>query len=190
MSDFGSGDVNERQGEFHRRAFVLGGLTGVGLTVLGARLAQLQLLQTDRYRLMSAANQYNDRLIPAPRGRILDRFGVEIAASRPNFRLLVSREDLEDPEATLALIEQVLPQTAQRRAALLREIKNGPRSIPVAVANDLTWDEFSRINVRTPELPGVVADMNEARVYPFGGSFAHVVGYVAKVTDRELKKIK
>ena len=191
MSDsLNFGDVNERQGAFHRRVFVLGGLSGLGIAVMGARLAQLQLLQTDRYRLLSAENQYNDRLIPAPRGRILDRNGVEIAASRPNFRLLVSREELEDPEATLALIEQVLPQTAERRAALLREIKHGPPSIPIAVANDLSWDEFSRINVRTPELPGVVADMNEARVYPYGGSFAHVVGYVAKVSDRDVKKAR
>jgi penicillin-binding protein 2 len=183
-------EVNERQGVFHRRTFVLGGLTGLGLVVLGGRLAQLQLMQTDKFRMASAANQFNDRLIPAPRGRILDRYGAELAASRPNFRLLVNREDLDDPEATLALIEQVLPQTAERRGQLLREIKHGAPSIPVAVANDLTWDEFARVNVRAPELPGVVADMNEARVYPHGGSFAHVVGYVAKVTDRDLEKIR
>ncbi len=183
-------EVNERQGVFHRRTFILGGLTGVGLTVLGGRLAQLQLMQTDKFRMASAQNQFNDRLIPAPRGRILDRFGVELASSRPNFRLLVNREDLDDPEATLALIEQVLPQTAEHRGRLLREIRHGAPSIPVAVANDLTWDEFARINVRTPELPGVVADMNEARVYPHGGAFAHTVGYVAKVTDRDLARIK
>ena len=42
------------------------------------------------------------------------------------------------------------------------------------------------MNVRTPELPGVTADMGEARVYPHGGAFAHVVGYVAKVSDRDV----
>src|SRR3712207_2617646 len=154
-------EVNERQGVLHRRTFIIGGFTRAGIAVLRGRPAPLQLMQTDKFRMASAENQFNDRLIPAPRGRILDRWGVEVASSRPNFRLLVNREDLDDPEATLALIEQVLPQTAERRAQLLREIKHGPPSIPVAVANDLTWDEFSRINVRTPELPGVVADMNE-----------------------------
>lgn len=184
------GDVNERQGAFHRRAFVLGGLTGLGITVLSARVAQLQLLQTDRFRTLSAENQFNDRLIPAPRGRILDRYGVEIAASRPNFRLLVSRDEVEDIEATLAVVEQVLPQTAPRRAELLKAIKYSPRSAPVSLVDDMTWDEFARVNVRAPELPGVIAEMNEARVYPWGGSFAHVIGYVAKVSDRDVQKAR
>ena len=183
-------DANERQGAFHRRTFVLGGLTGLGLAVLGGRLAQLQLLQTEKYKLASAENQYQDRLIPAPRGRITDRFGVELAASRPNFRVTVSRDDLEDVEKTLDLIAELLPSTAERREQLLRQIKTQPRSMPVSLADDLTWDEFSRITVRAPELPGVIADVNEARVYPFGGAFAHSVGYVAKVSDRDIQKIK
>jgi penicillin-binding protein 2 len=55
---------------------------------------------------------------------------------------------------------------------------------------DMTWEEFSRVNIRAPELPGVTADMGEVRVYPFGGAFAHVIGYVAKVSDRDLEKAK
>ena len=183
-------DANERQGAFHRRTFVLGGLTGFGIVVLGGRLAQLQLLQAEKYRLASAENQFQDRLIPAPRGRIVDRWGVELAASRPNFRVTVTRDDLQDIEKTLDVIAELLPATAPRREQLLRQIKTQPRSMPVSLADDLTWDEFSRITVRAPELPGVIADVNEARVYPFGGAFAHAVGYVAKVSDRDIKKLR
>ena len=60
--------------------------------------------------------------------------------------------------------------------------------MPVSVADDLTWEEFSRVNVRAPELPGVTADMGEARVYPFGGAFAHVIGYVSRVSEDDLKR--
>ena len=42
--------------------------------------------------------------------------------------------------------------------------------------------------MRAPELPGVTADMGEVRVYPYGGAFAHVIGYVAKVNDRDVDK--
>jgi penicillin-binding protein 2 len=55
---------------------------------------------------------------------------------------------------------------------------------------DMSWEEFSRINIRAPELPGVTADMGEVRVYPYGGAFAHVIGYVAKVSDRDLTAAK
>ena len=62
-------EVNERQGVFNRRAFLMGGLAGGTILALGGRLAQLQLLEFDRYRLMSTENQFNFRLIPPPRGR-------------------------------------------------------------------------------------------------------------------------
>jgi penicillin-binding protein 2 len=169
---------------------VLGGAFGAGLALLGGRLVQLQLLQTDRYKTLSAENQFSIRIIPPPRGRILDRNGIELAASRPNFRVLVDKVSEEKFIQTLEQIELVLPQTKERRKQLLRELGKGPDYIPVAVANDLTWDEFARIHVRAPELPGVVADVNEARVYPYGGAFAHVVGYVAKVSDRDVQKAR
>jgi len=183
-------DVNERQGSFQRRTVVLGGFFGAGITVLGARLMHLQLLQSERYNTAAKENQFSIRVIPPPRGRILDRNGVELASSRPNFRVLIDKTDEESFVATLDQIALVLPATKDRRKQLLRERTKGPDYIPVAVANDLTWDEFARVHVRAPELPGVVADVNEARVYPHGGAFAHVVGYVAKVSDRDIQKIK
>jgi penicillin-binding protein 2 len=181
-------EVNERQGVFHRRALLLGGAAGLGLTALAGRLAELQLAETDRYKLLSNSNQFNYRLQPPPRGRILDRNGVEIASNRPDFRLLVMRDQVHNVEETLDRVSALTPMTDDRRKSLKREIAQTPRFAPVAIANDLSWDEFSRINVRMPELPGVQAQMGEVRFYPFGGAFAHVIGYVSKITAEELKK--
>ena len=78
-------EVNERQGAFHRRAFLMGGFAATGMAALVGRLVQLQILEESRYQLLSASNQFNFRLVPPPRGRILDRYGVELAGNRPNF---------------------------------------------------------------------------------------------------------
>ena len=181
-------EVNERQGAFHRRAFLMGGLAGVGLLALTGRLMQLQLLEGGRYETLSADNQFNFRLTPPPRGRIVDRYGVELAGNRPNFRLLIARDEVSNPQATLDRISELLPIDDTRRRQVMRDLVNSPRFVPVSVADDLTWEEFSRVNVRAPELPGVTADMGEARVYPFGGAFAHVIGYVSRVSEDDLKR--
>ena len=60
--------------------------------------------------------------------------------------------------------------------------------MPVAVVDDLDWDEFARVNVRAAELPGLQPDMGDTRVYPFGGAFAHVVGYVRESPRLDIKK--
>lgn len=183
-------DVNERQGSFLRRTFVLGGLTTLGVVALTARLAQLQVIQAQQYATLATNNQFNFRLVPPPRGRILDRNGVVIAGNRPSFRVLVVRDETKDLDDTLDLLGRLLPDTLERRRAIIRDVNAAPRFSPVPVKSDLSWEEFARVNLYANELPGVMADMNEARYYPFGGSFAHVIGYVAKVSDRDIKAIR
>ncbi len=179
-------EVNERQGVFHRRTFLLGGFAGLGLTALAGRLAHLQIIETQRYEKMSASNQFNFRLVPPPRGLIVDRNGAVLASNRPNFRLLVSREEDLDPKATLQTLSAFVPLDAARQARLAKDIARAPKRSPVSVMEDMSWEEFSAINIRAPELPGVTADMGEVRVYPHGGAFAHVIGYVAKVNKEDL----
>ena len=183
-------DVNERQGSFLRRTFLLGGGMALGTTALVARLAQLQIVKSEEYATLATNNQFNFRLVPPPRGLIKDRNGVVIAGNRPSFRVLVVRDETKDLDQTLDLLGQLLPDTLERRRTIIREVNAAPRFSPVPVKSDLTWEEFSKVNLHAAELPGVMADMNEARYYPFGGAYAHVIGYVAKVSDRDVKAIR
>lgn len=183
-------DVNERQGSFLRRTFLLGGGMALGTVALVGRLAQLQIVKAEEYATLATNNQFNFRLVPPPRGLIKDRNGVVIAGNRPSFRVLVVRDETKDLDQTLDLLGQLLPDTMERRRTLIREINAAPRFSPVPVKSDLTWEEFSKVNLHAAELPGVMADMNEARYYPFGGAYAHVIGYVAKVSDRDVKAIR
>ena len=180
-------EVNERQAAFHRRSILLGGFAGLGLTALGLRLSQLQVADAARYQTLSASNQFNFRLVPPPRGLILDRDGVEIASNRPEFRILLQRDVVEDVDATIDKVAELIPIPPAKRRQIARDIADTPHASPVAIATDLTWDEFSRVNVRAPELAGVTAEMGEARFYPYAGAFAHVIGYVSRVSAQDLK---
>src|ERR1700760_1595586 len=102
-------EVNERQGVFHRRAFLLGGFAGAGLLALGGRLAHLQLIETQRYEKLSASNPFKFKMTPPPRGLIVDRDGVVLASNRPNFRLMVAKDKGMDPTATIKALAQFVP---------------------------------------------------------------------------------
>jgi penicillin-binding protein 2 len=181
-------EVNERQGVFHRRAFMMGGLTGLGLLALGGRLAALQLVESDKYKTLSLNNEFESRLQPPPRGLILDRNGVVLASNRPDFRLYVSRDENTDVEELLDRLQKLVPLDDAHRQRLMQDVYDAPRRAQVTVMEDLTWEEFARINVRAPELPGVTADMGDIRVYPYSAAFAHVIGYVAKVSKEDVTK--
>ena len=183
-------DVNERQGSFLRRTFVVGGLTALGVVALTGRLTQLQVVQAQDYATLANENQFNFRLVLPPRGLIKDRNGIVIAGNRPSFRVLIVRDETKDLDQTLDLLGQLMPDTVERRRAIIRDVNAATRFTPVPVKSDLTWDEFAKVNLYAPELPGVMADMNDARFYPFGGAFAHVIGYVAKPNDRDIEAIR
>ena len=183
-------DANERQGSFLRRTFVVGGLTVLGVTALVGRLGQLQVVQAQEYATLATQNQFNFRLVPPPRGLIKDRNGVVVAGNRPSFRVLIVRDETKDLDQTLDLLGRLLPDTMERRRAIIRDVNAARKFMPVPVKSDLSWEEFAKVNQYANELPGVMVDMNEARYYPFGGAFAHVVGYVAKVSDRDVKAIR
>ena len=183
-------DPNQRQGAFLRRTLVFGGLTALGGIALVGRLGQLQVVQAQEYATLASNNQFNFRIVPPPRGRVLDRNGVVIAGNRPSFRVLVVRDETKDLDQTLDLLGRLLPDTVDRRRTIIRDVNAAPRFSPVPVKTDLSWDEFARVNLYANELPGVMADMHDARYYPFGGAYAHVIGYVAKPNDRDVKAIK
>ena len=84
-----------RYATFTRRTLVMsGGMTAV-LCALGGRLYQLQIRDGDHYRTAAEDNRVNERLVAPPRGRILDRFGVELANNRRNYRLLLVAEQAQ-----------------------------------------------------------------------------------------------
>jgi penicillin-binding protein 2 len=179
-------DVNERQGTFNRRTFIMGGVVAFGLFALTGRLVHLQMLQGGKYQKLAASNQFNFRLIPPPRGQIVDRNGKLIAGNRPSFRVLIQPSDVKDVDDTLDQISYVLPETQTSRRRILRDINENQRSVPTIVAADLSWEDFSKVELYANEIPGVVADMNQMRAYYYGGAFSHVVGYVSKASEKDL----
>ncbi len=181
-------EVNERQGVFHRRAFLMGGVAGVGLVTLAGRLSYLQLVEANKYKTLSLNNEFVSRLQPPPRGLILDRNGIVLASNRPDFRLYVSRDENSDVDQLLDRLQKLVPLDDDPRNRVLQDLIDAPRRAPVTVMEDISWEEFSRINVRAPELGGVTADQGDIRVYPYAAAFAHVIGYVGKVSRDDVTK--
>ncbi|MGE0667995.1 MAG: penicillin-binding protein 2 [Sphingomonadales bacterium] len=172
-----------------RRALILGGAQALGLLALVGRMVHLQILNADQYKLLAEENRVNLRLIAPLRGRILDRHGKEIANNQLNYRVSVIPEQAGDFEATLAKLSGIIPLQPQKLEAVLRQARKSRRFLPVTVSDNLSWEEFARINSIAPELPGVQSDAGRSRFYPFPAEFAHLSGYVGQVTDKDLEEL-
>lgn len=177
---------NERHRAFSRRALLLGGAQALLLTGLAGRMYYLQVVEADRYKTLAEDNRINLRLLPPPRGRILDRFGYALASNRQNFRVVLVREQAGDVERVLDALSQLMKLDEHDYKRVLREASRKRGFVPVTVRENLSWDEVSRVEVNGPELPGVSIEMGQIRDYPFAASMSHVLGYVAAVAERDL----
>lgn len=175
-----------RYATFTRRSVGMGGGMAVVFAVLAGRLYQLQIRDGKDYLVDAEANRVSQRLLAPPRGRIVDRFGVELANNRRNYRvLLVAEQATEGVEQALEQIGKVIHLTDQHKKKVLRDIAANKKFVPVPVAENLSWEDFSRVNLHLPYLPGVQPDIGETRDYPFGKELVHVLGYVASVSPEE-----
>ena len=176
----------DRAKAFSRRALLTAGGQAAFLALLAGRLYYLQVVEADQYKLLAEENRINMRLLPPRRGRILDRFGVELANSQRNYRVVLVPEDTASVEETLAVLDRLITIEDRDRRRVLRETGRNRPFVPVTVVENLSWREFAEVNVHSPDLPGIQPEVGESRHYPFGAPFAHVVGYVAAVAEADL----
>jgi penicillin-binding protein 2 len=173
-----------------RRALMLLGLQSGIVGVLGWRMRDLQIEQSEHYRLLAEENRVNIRLIPPARGLILDRDGRLMAGNRQNYRIVMVREQARDPAAVMARLAKLIELPADKQERALKEMASRSAFVPVVVAEHLTWDDIVRVAANTPVLPGVVPEVGLSRHYPDGNATAHVVGYVGPVSESDLAKIE
>ncbi|HEX9836451.1 MAG TPA: penicillin-binding protein 2 [Alphaproteobacteria bacterium] len=176
---------NARTKSFTRRTALIGGGMLAMFGVLAARMYQLQVLESRRYKLLAEENRIHLRLLPPPRGRILDRHGELLAINRDNYRVFVVPEETPDVEATLDALARFIELPERDRKRVLREVRRNRGFVPVAVRENLTWEEVARIEVNAPDLPGLSIDVGQTREYPEGATAAHLLGYVAAVSEAE-----
>ena len=183
-------ETDASHAKLSRRAALLGGVQLLFMGGLAARMRYLQVDQADQFRLLAEENRINIRLIPPKRGEIYDRNGMQLAQNVPSYRIVMVREDAGDPEEVMLRLARLINLTPEQTQSALNEIKRSAPFLPVTIAEDVSWDAVSAVSVNAPALPGVSPEVGSTRVYPRGSDFAHVVGRVGRVSQKDLDALE
>ncbi len=173
-----------------RRTVFLG---GVQLAVAGTlvwRMRDMQLNQADQFRLLAEENRINIRLIPPTRGLIQDRNGIVIAGNEQNYRIVMVREDAGDVDLVLERLQTLIALSDDDIERAHRDVMRNRPFVPVTIAERLEWEAIARVAANAPALPGITPEVGLSRHYPMVEDFAHSVGYVGPVTERDLEALE
>ena len=174
----------------HRRIVISGLLKASAVALLGWHIRKLQIEDSEDYKLLADANRVNLRLIPPSRGLIFDRLGKPIALNEQNYKVVLIREQTNNPQKVLTRLSKIIDLEQKLQDKILQDMKKRSPFIPITVAENLTWDEFAKISVNLPSLPGIIPEVGLTRHYKEYETYAHVVGYVGPISDKDLKAEK
>ncbi|MCE7765335.1 penicillin-binding protein 2 [Pseudomonas putida] len=182
---------HEKDARLVRNRVVVGAVAIMLLIcVLIARLYYLQIIQYDYHSTLSENNRVHVQPIPPTRGLIFDRNGVIVADNRPSFSLSMTRERAGNWQEVLDTIVEVLELSADDRALFEKRMRQGRRPFePVPILFELNEEQIARVAVNQFRLPGVEVVAQLVRHYPQGAHFAHSVGYVGRINEKELKTL-
>ena len=170
------------------RLGVLGVVVASLFAVLLARMWYLQVLSGEEFRLAAEGNAVRTVVVPAPRGRILDRDGVVLVDNRPSNDVAVDRSSLDGDAELVDLLERLAPVLGEPVDVLTRRAADPGADplLPVPVAEDVADEVVIRLREHQDELRGVVTTRVPRRTFPQGDLAAHLLGHVGEISAAEL----
>ncbi len=175
--------------QFRRRAALGFAVVLLALLGLGGWYFKLQVLDHDIYATRSEANRIKPKPVVPGRGMIYDRNGRLLAENVPAFRLDVTPDKVADMDALLAELGKVVALTPEDIERFNRERKARRGFLPVTLKLRVSDEEMARFAVDRWRFPGVELEPYLTRRYPYGELFAHIIGYVGRIDEKDLETL-
>ncbi|HNL22036.1 MAG TPA: penicillin-binding protein 2, partial [Rhodocyclaceae bacterium] len=187
MADFHNPDGDLER--FRLRVGIAGLAVLIAFCILFGRFVYLQIVQHEYYRTRAEDNRIALLPIVPNRGVITDRNGIVLARNYSAFTLEITPSRVAVLDQTidgLAEIIEIQSKDRKRFKRLLDEAKNF-ESIPIRTR--LSDEEVARFAAHRYRFPGVEVKARLFRQYPLGTVASHALGYMGRVTDRDLEWI-
>jgi cell division protein FtsI (penicillin-binding protein 3) len=145
------------------------------MSLIAARLVQLQGVDRSTYAVAAAAQRLHTVTLTATRGTITDRDGHPLAETVDARDVVADPSVIKDP----AKVAQVLAPVLHVKAATLeREMSVSGQYARLAAAVTPAEADIVRSAVDKENLPGISTPDASRRIYPDGALAANVIGFV------------
>ena len=162
------------------KIFVFGGII--------ARLFSLQISQNKKYLTLSDKNRLREWRLPPVRGDFLDFFGKTIAGNTEVYQLHIIPEEVNNFKALMVRLKEILDLTEKEYSKTLRRKKSQKPWETLIISENLSWEQFSKLNLYLHELDGAKPVLSISRSYPYKENFSHVLGYVSRASVSDLNE--
>ena len=170
-----------------RRMFILSSLKVAVFIGIISRLFYLQISENIKWRSLSDKNRLREWKTIPQRGIIEDYFGNKIAKNTQVFQLHMIPEDVPNLKELFFRLSKIIDFDERKKRRLIKRLKKRKPWEPIIVSDNLSWSEFSRLNLFLHEIQGIKPVVAVARKYLEDGSSSHIIGYVSETSVKDLE---
>ncbi len=182
-------DHSEVSRLFKVRAIVAGLFSFLLISALLTRLGWLQIVEYAHFAGLSKENRVRLMALPPNRGLIYDRNGVILAENRPTYHLELIPEQIDDIDATLQGLGEIVTISEQNIEQFQTALRTHRPFESISLRTRLSEEDVARLSVNRHRFPGVDIEARLSRHYPQGKTTVHAVGYVGRISQKELNVI-
>ena len=170
----------------NRRMFIFSAAKAIIFFGIVGRLFSLQISENKKYLTLSDKNRLREWRLPPVRGEFLDYFGNTIAGNLKVYQLHVVPDQVEDFKYLMVRLKDILELSNKKLNELIKQKKKQKPWETLIISENLSWDQFSKINFYLHELSGAKPVISLGRNYPYNESYAHVLGYVSQASVNDI----
>src|SRR4249919_3694295 len=175
---------------FRLRVLVAMAFVLFAFTLLGARFAWLQVVKHDSYLAQAEQNRIAVLPVAPNRGLIKDRYGRIIARNYSAYTLEITPAKIANLEETIDELAQVIEVQARDRRRFRKLMEDTKRFDSVPIRTRLTDAEVARFAAQSYRFPGIELRARLFRDYPLGATGSHMLGYIGRISQRDLERIE
>ncbi|HKQ07155.1 MAG TPA: penicillin-binding protein 2 [Blastocatellia bacterium] len=180
----------EETQNFELRLHALQYLILVIFVALGIRFYFLQVSQHDVYVTRAENNRIREIPILASRGLILDRSGQTVLVDNtPAYNVVIYPEDITDKNETIRVLVENLGVERDEIVAHLNDPFR-PKSQPILVKQNASNADRAWVSGHELEHPEISVETQPQRLYKYGKTAAHVLGYIGEISPKQLEMEK
>ena len=170
----------------NRRMFIFSAAKAIIFFGIIGRLFSLQINENKKYLTLSDKNRLRESKLPPVRGEFKDFFGKTVAGNFKVYQLHVVPEQVENFRRLLIRIKTILNLSDREITKLVKRKNKQKPWETLVISENLSWEDFSKINFYLHELSGAKPVITLGRSYPFKENYTHVLGYVAQASPQDL----
>ena len=156
------------------------------MSLLVVRLWFLQIHKGEEFRRRAENNRVRIQWSAAPRGNLYDRNNEPIITNRPQFNVVLNKEDAPNIDETIRKTSKILHEDITTLVERMRKSAENGRHMPVRLKEDLDWKTLVYIENHRLDLPGIRIEVLPTREYLHQDMASHLIGYLGEISKEEL----